>query len=331
MSEMQLMGDQQLFAVSWKGTSDEEFDKLGTRPLGTIEMPWRDFANLPSNINQRDTDRRMHKRDTINALSEFCFTHAKVVAAYLDGVLYKVQGHTRSAFWLRGGVKDFPPDLIVSVELYVCRDAKALRMLHNTYDSPGAGARAQDKVHGALMANGIVLQSSFLKRKEFSEAIKCLADQLGFKGFGLRKDPNHIYDLITYFKPEIILFDSTMPQKGHYNTAFTLAALLTFLTDGGEALDFWEDYNSDAGIKDGNRQDKIQSLAQVYNDMVLHKKTSSTYYVETLGRILACYERQAGVLFSGSLVRAMSDSAREEFVSQAYDAKVARDGPFNPD
>jgi hypothetical protein len=241
--------------------------------MAVITMSIAQWAEVPDNPRQRDTERRA-EFGRRNHLAEYHKTHDYVYAAVLKGdVFCKLDGHTRSYLWSRGDL-DPPPSGQVQVLLIDVINKQEAMDIYDELDSIKAFKRVSDRVFGATREHGFRLRSSLLNGCKFGTQIK-LAETGTYSG--------DAWSLIKRWKATLLDLDAlNLPKK--YPTLIS-AMLLSIRRDGlDRAGKFWKKVYANAGTKTEAGPDAVQALV---HHMDIRKAEGRTAGYENVSDILA--------------------------------------------
>lgn len=236
---------------------------------------WNCVADNPM---QRDTV--IHaKRAILGHLKSNSATHARVAAAVLpDGSMYKLDGHTRAYLWKIG--KLTPPESVM-IDVYHVPDIAGVTKLYECFDNAGAAESASDKLRGAFRLHGIKPISGIIIYSGLNSALKSLYEMAGKKGRG------DIYAYVGNFKHELMIIDSTGMGNNNFSSPILASFILLLRIHGEIAIEFFTKYNSNQGIKDGNKRDAVQALRE-YVELARAKNTLASNGAAVNGTISKC-------------------------------------------
>jgi hypothetical protein len=257
-----------------------------------VEMSTRDWIDLPAHPRQRDTKRQSQKphfdaaRRATEAAKE---TIRWVIAADLQGRIFKVQGHARSFLWATGGLE--PPQAVYAT-VFRCASWQALLDLHSAFDSRLAAETAVDKVLGAYRQHGLVLKSKRLRYGMIADALWLALRGVARKtdtGAQSSNDDLDVYQAVGVFRNELIMLDSVSPDPDVFQTGVVAAALLG-LAINTEGLPFFAALAKNEGCKKGSMLDPIEATRQLIEGV---KKSRSSWvrssHEELCGKTLRAY------------------------------------------
>lgn len=228
-------------------------------------MTVKQWHKVPENPRQRDTVGRAKRA---KHLREYHPTHGIVYAARLkNGVMFKLDGHTRDFLWSAGEVK---PPANINVTIFQVETIEDVKSLYEMFDSRKAVKTANDGVCGAFREVGLSPETPWISKGGVSAAIKMARNvTLGKTG-----SPNgiDIGEAVGVLREEIIQLDSILPKRNKFSTGVVLAALLTFRKDGLEAAMFWRAYNENGGVKDARGSDGVDALSRLHDSMRVAKR-----------------------------------------------------------
>jgi hypothetical protein len=224
-----------------------------------VKMKIDDWAEIADNPNQRDTVTHAKKALRMH-LSEFSETHAKVAAAELpDGTRYKLDGHTRSYLWATG---DLVAPKILYCDLYQVSSMKNVINLYNCFDNQFAAETATDRLASAFNLHGVDHRSRIFKAGGTTTALKTI---YALRTHGLSKI--NIADPVKIFKKAINIIDSANFAHFQFPATVLAATIMSVHRDGADALNFWKDYDIDAGKKTPKKFDAVYCLRDFVRTM----------------------------------------------------------------
>lgn len=219
--------------------------------IATKEITVKEFSKMMGNPLQRDT--KSHAVKALkNHLSEYHPSHAKVAAAKLGKILYKLDGHTRAYLWKKGDLE--APDML-SCDFYDIESREDLTELYKHFDSQNAVETKGDQVLGTLRFMGINnFSPTFARSIGIPNAIDSI--NLTFRNHIPRTDTDK---LLKPYKAEIkTLMDMGWDKnkgdgKPGIPSCVTAAFLITARLYGSDCLGFWETYywGKDSKLKSG--------------------------------------------------------------------------------
>jgi hypothetical protein len=198
-----------------------------------LEMPVAEWIALPDHPRQRDTIRQAakgHWKLARRANGPVAESHRWVIAAELDGKLYKVDGHTRALLW---NLKKLKSPASVYATVYRCQTRAELIDLYGTFDSQAAVEKQQDRVTGAMRQLHLKFQSKRLRYGAITDALSIAMRGVarGKDASGKQYDEFDVYEAFEMFAPELRLLDAVDPQPDVFHSGVIAAALLTLALD----------------------------------------------------------------------------------------------------
>lgn len=197
-------------------------------PLYAITMPVSDWLALRDHPRRRDVERhgkKAHWAFALRARGPVAETLRCVVAAELDGALYKVDGHTRSHLWREGKL---PYPQVVLVTVYRCRSMAELHELYDAFDNQLAAEERYASVVGAYRAHALELTSPRLKDGMVVDALYIALTGIARSNQKAAESCNEldIYKAVGCFRDELVLLDSVNPRPEVFLGGVVAAALL---------------------------------------------------------------------------------------------------------
>jgi hypothetical protein len=233
-----------------------------------LEMPVEEWIALPDHPRQRDTVRQAakgHWELARRALGPIAESHRWVVAAELDGTLYKVDGHTRGYLWNLGQLRK---PVSVYATVYRCSTRAELIDLYGTFDSQAAVEKQQDRVTGAMRQLKLNFHSKRLRYGAITDALSIAMRGVarGTDAFGQDYDDFDVYVAMEQFTPELRLLDAVDPQPEVFHTGVVAAALLSLALDA-RTIEFWLKVSKPMGKKkEEPRVTPMQAIHRLMKD-----------------------------------------------------------------
>lgn len=261
--------------------------------LSQATMTAREWMEMEDNPIQRNTELQAKKARNKH-LKVSSPTHARVSAAQLpDGHQYKLDGHTRSLLWQEGAL-DAPE--ILYVDLYHVDNAQQVEDLYKTFDSQDSVEGAIDRMHGAFRLHGFFPKSTLVVNGGITSAIQLLSNN---RGSGAARF--NIYKQIEPWIDSIQVIDQRGFSNSHFKVGMLAAMILTVRIYGPSALDFWEGYANDEGVKTKDYRCPIEEISRVSKQQTNkdgNKKFTTQHLCE---RAISCFETwRAGGVYSST-------------------------------
>jgi hypothetical protein len=199
-----------------------------------------EFLLIPEVPMQRDTETRAYTKKTRKMLEKLLSVHLEVSLIelikdctfygkkYKKGSRFIVNGNTRRFYWLNG-MSDKIPEKVYS-KIYLVQDMEEAKAIYNTYDSPDATEKTQEKFYGILsgvygyqpvstkVTKGVILTA-------LGYACKLLNNQK-FVDVESRPKAEVLPIIIGEYIEEIKMFDRLVQKDGQWDSALTCAALM---------------------------------------------------------------------------------------------------------
>lgn len=298
-------------------------DALTAAGVESLSMTPREWALVPGNPRQRDTEARVQKAKHLLTPVE---DHRVVKMAVLpDGSRVKIDGHTRALFWQLHPER--APRSVLVVVFYV-KDAAEALLLYDACDSQAALETATDKVFGAFRETEFKPVSGFMQMGRIAAALR-FAYQVE-----THQPPREqsVHQLVRHWLPELQYLDGLGLNPAYFNTAVLAAALITLrryramegagifrhpdqdeknsmtevgsvnenggrkyrgergLVRGNQVREFWERYARNEGSKTNQAVDAIEALRRVVEQhRQQHQQKATILY--TASRAVSCVER----------------------------------------
>ena len=144
-------------------------------------MPWQLFHELPDCPFQRNTQAHATAAKHLKAASPL---HAQVAAAELDGMLYKLDAHTRDHLQTLNKLEK-PPVLMCTV--IHCNTRDDIRKFYAQFDNLAAAEVGKDTLYGLYRSQGFQPKSLFMQTGHYMPAL-----QLGLFGKPSARSPHDI-------------------------------------------------------------------------------------------------------------------------------------------
>ena len=247
-----------------------------------------EWAEVPDNPRQRDTESRAAKARHLNVLEA---AHTLVHMAewvgndHADGGRCKLEGHTRALKWMQS--PEIAPES-VDVRVYVVDSIEEAKRLYGHFNSKEEGERAHDRLFGALRESGIVPASDFVRKAKFSNAVNMA--YTFYEEHGRPKQPQ-MYDKVAFFRDEIVLLDGIAGASKRMIGPVVCCFLMATRKHGHVVVDFFQRYILDGGTKDGRRKDCVQLFSDVMAEMRTGGFCDWTTQEKAIANGLWCIER----------------------------------------
>ncbi len=239
----------------------------------TLQLTINDWINVPSHPRQRDTQRHSkaaHWRDAKNAKGALKIHLANVIGAILDGVLYKVDGHTRSYLWVNGLLKK-PSHVIVTA--YFVKDKNELNALYGVMDLTTAAERPSDQICGAYKEYGLSLKSKRLSGGNIGEALHLALRGQPKARRSKKQQTFDLYEAVGVFTKELTIIDNLNVNPKVFSSGILAAALLMQALHP-ETLEFFRLLAERKGEKRNGRTDPVESVLDVIDE---HRYSRQNY------------------------------------------------------
>lgn len=276
-----------------------------------VEMTAEQWANVPDNPRQRDTENRAKRANYLLIPMQ---THAVVSMAILpDGREFKLDGHTRSYMWQHGMVT---PPKTLTVTLFYCATIAEVTTLYSTFDSASAVEKAPDRVFGAYREHGFEFKSPLLKSRKIVSALR---NAYRLMHGHSNESSNDDHAIIGYFANELQLIDECNPDNTNFPSTIFTAAIITLMRDGPNARHFWTKYSLGHGWQDGERMDAVLALRARVNSMRLKRQqlSSNSNFNTIFGVALSAYEAYGRGFVYTDHIKSLGASAQAEFAKKA--------------
>ena len=228
----------------------------------SMEMSVDGWVAMRGHPRQRDTARHSKKshwklvKKLTGAAAE---AQRQVVAADLNGELYKVDGHTRGYLWSTGYLKR-PESVLATV--YRCNTHRELIRLYSIFDSQDAVEKQQDRVTGAMRQYGLILESKRLFQGAFTDALSIAWRGVarGKDAFGQYYDEFDVHEAVRLFKGELESIDSVDPQGDVFHTGVIAAALIDLTLDPRSLAFYARVAKRNVKHKEGSTFDPVEGV-----------------------------------------------------------------------
>ncbi len=268
---------------------------IETKLPSHIRMAISEWTKIEDNPIQRNTERHASKA-LKNHLSHPSVTHLEVSAAQLpDGRLIKLDGHTRTLLWSSGELEvigDF-----VNVTIYPVASVSEAKDLYLQFDNQKAAESAGDRGYGALRDAGIAARTGFICEGKINVAMQYA--ELARTGVNSKPDINKA---VIEWKRELEIFDQLRLGNNKISSWIMCAGLMTIRKHGDGALDFWEKYKDDRGLKTDRGRDGVEMLCRYVEQVKKAKQVGSNWAGTHTPKALAAFDGyRRGYLFSMAL------------------------------
>jgi hypothetical protein len=223
----------------------------------TRVMSLEEFASIPDNPRQRDTEKHARKA-TRRHLKKPSPVHACVSVAAINGVpVCKLDGHTRCFLWQTGKLERPSANLTVSV--FAVSSLKEAAELYSHFDNTDAAEVASDKLSGACREAGVFLTSNLFAGHTFNTSLKFAHNLSG--GTQLTE-----YELVPKWASVMKTIDDWQLDRNQFKGSGLLSLMFIAVASGAyqeEMLqDFFTRYAKDMGEKSGALRDGVQALRE---------------------------------------------------------------------
>lgn len=246
--------------------------------MQTLKMTPAQWHLVAPNPIQRNTEERA-KKAVRGHLKHSSPTQKHVHAARLPGgTLIKLDGHTRGLLWATGRLDQ--PDF-VEVILYDVESPEEAIALYKHFDNPAAAENAVDRLSGAFRNNGITPISTLLSKGGITSA------------FLLIDYSASIYEMVKKWKKELELLDQLDLHQKQMPSTLVCAALLTLRKHGQAAVNFWETYARNGGVKSNGAECGVEQLTKIVNSLRDRKRLAASGTAQRehqAGRAISCCE-----------------------------------------
>ena len=263
--------------------------------MKVVRMTRAEFHAIPDNPIQRDTVTRARIYSKPGGhLAEWHPTHQIVaICETPDGKhQWKLDGHTRDYLW---DLEELPYE--TNERLYVCvyevADKNAAMEFYLCFDSDNAHETSGDKLIGAFRFHGFRPNHPYMfSTTGVMTAVKHLC-------FPQKREDIKQLTHVQLLKPWIRTFkqiDMLHPFSIHtrFPACVMAATMCTVRRDGVEALEFWQGFHDDAGIKRKttvNGVFKADEVLTEFKNPTVVKARKGRRIAELTPRFIHCYER----------------------------------------
>lgn len=238
--------------------SGEVVPKNDLSPKVTIRlMSLAEFARIPDNPRQRDTERHA-KKASRRHLKKPSLVQLCVAVAAINGIpVCKLDGHTRCFLWQLEKLERPSSELIVSV--FAVASMQEAAELYSHFDNTDASEVAADKLSGACRESGLHLTSNLLSGHTFNTSLKFAHSLSG--GTQLSE-----YEVVSKWSSVIKSIDDWQLDRNQFKGSGILS--LMFIAVASKAYqqemleDFFTKYAKDMGEKTGALRDGVQALRE---------------------------------------------------------------------
>lgn len=202
------------------------------------------FCALPDHPKQRPTERHA-KKAAIRHLGSAHEAQRCVATATLNGVKYKVDGHTRAFLWASEQLA--LPAGGLQVTEFACADIKELNGLYDTFDNPVAAEDSKDRLGGALRFFGI------------ENSNPGLSDSLT-TALSLLTNGKPVLEACGLWETEIRLAMQIQNGNIGFGGAMTAAVLASIRRHGATVLPLWNAYRMNQGSVENEYSCPVKEL-----------------------------------------------------------------------
>jgi hypothetical protein len=248
-------------------------------------MTPEEWANVPDNPRQRDTDRRSKTAKHLHTLES---SHTLVHMAEWEGGRCKLEGHTRAKVWT--DMPDIAPES-VDVRVYLVQDEAEAKRLYGQFNSIEEVEKVTDRLFGALRECSITAESSFVTGCRFTNAVRTAHTYATSASVptGGKKPPVH--EGVRFFREEIIALDLLNLPKDKAIGCAVCCFLMARKKHGNVVDKFFSRYKENAGMKLGRNQDCVQVFANAITENRKQSGGGFTHFHDAVCIGLACIDR----------------------------------------
>lgn len=251
----------------------------------TTTMTPGEWAAVPSNPRQRDTEGRAAKAKHLHTLQK---SHLLVWMAEWEGGCCKLEGHTRALIWT-----ELKPEIApAEVEVRVIRVSgiEEAKDLYDHFNSREESEKSADRCFGAMREAGITPTNLFVRSGKFSNAVRLATTFVR----NSRSDGGNLYgysvrEAVSEFREEIVALDLTGFTKHRMIGAAVCCYVMGRRKHGERVDDFFKAYVTDAGKKEGRMKDAVQLFTDAMNES--NSKGGYQPLVEACCVGLACIDK----------------------------------------
>lgn len=194
----------------------------------SLVLPMATWLGIPDHPRMRDVERhsrKAHWQFAAHARGAIAQALRTVAAAELDGVLYKLDGHTRSYLWKEGRLA--PPQNVL-VNVFPCRSSQDFHDLYNALRSPFAIEERYESVLGAFRAHKLELTSGRLRDGMVVDAFYIALTGTARSNQKAGQDVHEldIYTAVGCFRDELLALDAVKPRAEVFHGGVVAGALL---------------------------------------------------------------------------------------------------------
>ena len=244
-----------------------------------------EWADVPNNPRQRDTERRAISAKHLHSLEA---SHTLVHMAEWEDGRCKLEGHTRAKVWTDR--PEIAPDF-VDVRVYVVDCEEDAKRLYGHFNSKEEVETVTDRLFGALREFNVVAESHLVLGCRFTNAVRTAHTyaMMANNPSGGKKPP--VGDGVSFFREEIIAMDRLHFTKDKGIGCALTCYLLARKKHGKKADEFFERYNKDGGIKNGRSRDCIQVFSDAVDENRKQSGGGFTHFHDAVCIGLACIDR----------------------------------------
>lgn len=248
-------------------------------------MTPEEWAAVPDNPRQRDTDRRAKTSKHLHTLES---THTLVHMAEWDTGRCKLEGHTRGKVWIDR--PDIAPES-VDVRVYVVDGEDEAKRLYGQFNSTEEVEKVTDRLFGALREFSIEAESPLVSGCRFTNAVRTAHSYATKPNVpsGGKKAPVH--EGVEFFRDEIIALDRLNLPKDKGIGCAVCCFLLARKKHGKPVDEFFMRYKENAGMKLGRTQDCVQMFSNAIDENRKQSGGGFTHFHDAVCIGLACIDR----------------------------------------
>jgi hypothetical protein len=253
-----------------------------------------EFCQLPPHPCQRDTEEHATFAER-RYLKESAPTHAMVATVVYNGMVYKLDGHTRAYMWTNRGLAR--PAMLNDVRYYV-ETLGDFEDLYYMIDEKQQGKTPRATLDGVVHAAGYRFEAELLKKNTYMMAVYAAMngtfdnvstmDYKQYSSLSGTERRHAIREVLSQWGELFNIIDEIGPKASHGWKSPVLAAMfMSIRRYGRKIIPFWVGVVNDEGWHAGGLKDGVQTACDKIRDSIHCKKDS---YATVTAQLLTCVD-----------------------------------------
>lgn len=235
--------------------SMKHVNKIGEFTL--VKMTLDEWSALPDHPKQRNTTKHLVKLLREIGKIKGLTTNRVAAVRFPDGVIMKVDGHTRTLGWNTKALQR-PSEVVVEI-ISVQNIGQALDV-YDEYNNHITSKDGKDEMYSLFKVVGFSSESTAIRDGGVRSALSILGDG------------REIKYLVNEWINEIRTVDTFNCSKRLVTSGYLSAAFLSVRKHGDAVYDFWNRFASRAGAKSNGKLDAVEALSEHLQSIKIAKQ-----------------------------------------------------------